>query len=79
MSNWNDIGFIQQGWQCPVCGAVYSPMTMACMNCTGWKVSNMYRTSTGNADNDVFNKYLNHSAIKPVEEDKRESISDNRP
>lgn len=41
MSNWNDISFVQQGWQCPVCGAVYSPQTMACMNCTGWKISKM--------------------------------------
>lgn len=40
MSNWDEIGFAQQGWQCPVCGAVYSPFTMACMNCTGWRVSN---------------------------------------
>ena len=30
-----------QGWQCPICGAVYSPITTACMNCTGRKVSNM--------------------------------------
>lgn len=40
MSNWDEIGFAPQGWQCPVCGAVYSPTTMFCMNCTGWKVSN---------------------------------------
>ena len=72
MSNWNDISFVQQGWQCPVCGAVYSPMTMACMNCTGLKVTNRTSTTTGDADIDVFRKYLNHSAIKPVEEDKQE-------
>ena len=41
-----DSRFIQQGWQCPVCGAVYSPMTMACMNCTGWKVSNTVSEGT---------------------------------
>ena len=23
------------GWQCPVCGAVYSPTTPMCYNCTG--------------------------------------------
>ena len=34
--------FTQQGWQCPVCGAVYSPMTIQCVNCTGWKVTNNY-------------------------------------
>lgn len=41
MSDWDRIEFAaQQGWQCPICGAVYSPIIMACMNCTGWKVSN---------------------------------------
>ena len=23
----------QQGWQCPICGRVYSPMTMMCLYC----------------------------------------------
>lgn len=46
MSDWDRIGFAQQGWQCPICGAVYSPMTMACMNCTGWKISNTISTET---------------------------------
>ena len=45
MSDWDRIGFAQQGWQCPICGAVYSPITMACMNCTGWKVSNRTESS----------------------------------
>ena len=40
MSDWNNVSFNPQGWQCPVCGAVYSPMTLACFNCTGWKMSN---------------------------------------
>lgn len=66
MSDWNGIGFAPQGWQCPVCGAVYSPMTMQCFNCTGWKTSNKESTSTD--DIDTFRKYLNHSAIKSTEE-----------
>ena len=24
-----------QGWQCPVCGAVYAPTTPACFRCVG--------------------------------------------
>ena len=40
-------GFAQQGWQCPVCGAVYSPMTIQCVNCTGWKVTNNYEGTNG--------------------------------
>lgn len=46
MSDWDRIGFAQQGWQCPICGAVYSPMIMACMKCTGWKASNTVGTGT---------------------------------
>ena len=26
-------GTVQQGWQCPICFAVYSPLTKACLNC----------------------------------------------
>lgn len=33
----NNIGFGQQGWQCPVCHAVMSPYTSCCVNCTGYK------------------------------------------
>ena len=46
MSNWDEIGFAQQGWQCPVCGAVYSPLTMQCFNCTGLKITNKTDTKT---------------------------------
>ena len=24
---------VSQGWQCPICGRVYSPMTPMCMYC----------------------------------------------
>jgi len=46
MNYWDGICFAQQGWQCPICGAVYSPMTMACMNCTGWKITNKTDTKS---------------------------------
>lgn len=26
---------VEQGWQCPVCGAVMSPKERCCINCTG--------------------------------------------
>lgn len=25
--------FVQQGWQCPICGRVYSPTTLMCISC----------------------------------------------
>lgn len=31
----NNMGFVQQGWQCPICHAVMSPTTDVCVNCTG--------------------------------------------
>ena len=33
MSNWDEIGFAQQGWQCPICKRVYSPTTLMCYYC----------------------------------------------
>ena len=34
MSNWDEIDFtVQQGWQCPVCHRIYSPMTAMCFYC----------------------------------------------
>lgn len=29
----------QQGWQCPICGRVYSPTTMMCLYCGNGKES----------------------------------------
>lgn len=59
MSNWNDISFTPKGWQCPVCGAVYSPTTPMCYNCTGKTYT--FSTTTGELDIDFYKKYLNHS------------------
>ena len=49
MSNWDIIGdrFAAQGWQCPICGAVYSPTTPMCYNCTGKTVTTTHVSSTG--------------------------------
>lgn len=49
---YNDYNFAQQGWECPKCGAVYSPSTPMCFNCTGKTDSNNSKVSdnsgTGN-------------------------------
>ena len=34
-----NFSFAQQGWQCPVCKAVFSPFTPICYNCRGTKTS----------------------------------------
>ena len=31
----NEINWMQQGWECPKCGAVMSPSTSCCVNCRG--------------------------------------------
>ncbi len=40
---------IQQGWQCPICKRVYSPMTPMCYYCGGEQKTITHTTSTGNA------------------------------
>ena len=30
--------FAQQGWQCPICGRVYSPATAMCFYCGNYKI-----------------------------------------
>jgi len=55
MSNWNEIGFAPKGWQCPVCGAVYSPTTPMCYNCTGRKPITM---STGTFEAKDMHEYM---------------------
>lgn len=31
----NDMDLFAKGWECPKCGAVMSPTTSCCVNCTG--------------------------------------------
>lgn len=33
----NEVNWLQQGWECPKCGAVMSPTTSCCVNCRGNK------------------------------------------
>lgn len=33
----NQVNWLQQGWECPKCGAVMSPHTDCCVNCRGNK------------------------------------------
>ena len=56
MSDWHSIEFAQQGWQCPICGAVYSPTTPMCYNCTG--KTKTYTVSTGTKEVQSIEEYL---------------------
>jgi hypothetical protein len=40
--------FIQQGWQCPVCGKVYAPSTPMCWSCPA-KADQTWINGTGQA------------------------------
>lgn len=33
----NEINWMQQGWECPKCGAVMAPHVSCCVNCRGNK------------------------------------------
>jgi hypothetical protein len=60
----NQVNWMQQGWECPKCGAVMSPTTSCCVNCRGNKGGGMATTITDpitvkpvfTVENPVFNK-----------------------
>lgn len=49
----NDFGFASQGWQCPLCGRVYSPYTSRCFYCNN--TNNTYATTDTNLPT-IFDK-----------------------
>jgi len=51
MENYN---FAQQGWQCPICRRVYSPLTPVCFYCGG-ESKTWTSTGTGNSVPDLGN------------------------
>jgi hypothetical protein len=46
----NEVNWMQQGWECPKCGAVMSPMTSCCVNCRGNKGGGIPTTITDPAE-----------------------------
>ena len=71
MSEWHSVEFALQGWQCPICKRVYSPTTPMCYYCGNGVPYTVSSTTVGDADIDVFRKYLNHNVFKPVEEEQK--------
>lgn len=57
-------GFVQQGWQCPLCRRVYSPMTPMCLYCGNEK--HTVSTTTG----DVAIDWLHHDSVTKTEKPK---------
>ena len=39
-----EINWMQQGWECPKCGAVMSPTTSCCVNCRGTSLETTVNT-----------------------------------
>lgn len=60
----NEINWMQQGWECPKCGAVMSPSTSCCVNCRGNKGGGIATTITDpmtvkpvlTVENPIFNE-----------------------
>ena len=53
-SSCNNVNWMQQGWECPKCGAVMSPTTSVCVNCRG----NHYNISNEKDLQKEIKKYL---------------------
>lgn len=60
----NEVNWMQQGWECPKCGAVMAPHVDCCVNCRGNKGGGMATTITDpmtvkpvlTVENPIFNE-----------------------
>lgn len=54
----NEINWMQQGWECPKCGAVMAPHVSCCVNCRGNQGGGVVTTVTNpmTAKNPIFNE-----------------------
>lgn len=60
----NEVNWLQQGWECPKCGAVMSPHTDCCVNCRGNKGGGTATTITdGNPIIQIQEEYNLPSSI----------------
>lgn len=56
---------INQGWECPKCGRVYSPTTPMCFHCVPGKVQTIGATGTGDTG------LCNSKTTGDIEEERR--------
>ena len=59
----NEVNWIEKGWECPKCGAVMSPYTSSCVNCTGFRGA-FIETETKDTDHLAIYETLQSSEIK---------------
>ncbi len=64
----NEFSTAPQGWQCPICGRVYSPMTPICYYCGGEQKTVTYTTYTTSAENVEIAKMNSHAPIHPQQQ-----------
>lgn len=62
----NQVNWMQQGWECPKCGAVMSPTTSCCVNCRGNKGGGTATTITNPIDKNIEWDELNHNHLTSV-------------
>lgn len=51
MNSWDEVEFVQQGWQCPKCHRIYSPSTPMCFYCYQEEPTNSYSIETTTTKN----------------------------
>lgn len=61
-----NIGLVQQGWQCPICKRIYSPLTMMCFYCNNGSTKTSTRITPDNdaeADS-VLNSHITYGSTQ---------------
>lgn len=53
----NEVNWMQQGWECPKCGAVMAPHVDCCVNCRGKNIDITINT-TASPIQDWFDTFL---------------------
>ena len=79
MSEWYNVDFAPQGWQCPICKRVYSPITPMCYYCGNGVVTTTTNIETPKTEEDFTEKwkktingtsnyetYQNHNVVDSV-------------
>ena len=66
MNEWYNAGFSPQGWQCPICKRVYSPMTSMCYYCGNVVPNTVPSTTLGETAID----WAHHESVTKAEKPK---------